>query len=133
MFSSASACPLSSLPPPGPLVFVAASAGPVAALAVPVAASAASGTLFHPFDVASAPPGVAPSLLRLSRSVACGLRFRSLVLRSHVSWLHLFRGLSVGLHSTLLLRVLRLPLLPRLPSRLVTTLIRVSLTRSSGA
>ena len=57
VFSLASACPLSSsLPALGPLGLVAASVDPVAALA-------ASGTFFRPFDVASAPPGVALSLL----------------------------------------------------------------------
>ena len=72
MFSSASACPLSSsLSPPGPLGFVAASVDPVVALAVPVAASAASGALFRPFDIASAPLGVAPSLLRASLAPVC--------------------------------------------------------------
>ena len=60
VLSSSSALPLSlSLPPAGSLRFVAAAADPVAAPAVPVAASAAPASLFRPFDVASATPGVA--------------------------------------------------------------------------
>ena len=65
VLSSSSVLPLaSSLPPAGPLGFVAASADPVAA-------SAASSALFRPFDVASAPPGVAPSLPGYSFTTVC--------------------------------------------------------------
>ena len=69
---SSSVLPLaSSVPPAGSLGFVAASADPVAAPAVPVAASAAPSALFLPFDIASAPQGLAPSLSGSSFAPVC--------------------------------------------------------------
>ena len=72
VLSSSSALPFSSsLPPAGCLGFVAAVADPVAAPAVPFATPAAPASLFHAFDVASAPRGVAPLLSGSSFAPVC--------------------------------------------------------------